>query len=49
MPLFDAGDQLAGSIAMMSTLIESTRLNGARPAAAAEESWVNATDLAEAL
>jgi argininosuccinate lyase len=49
MPLFDAGDQLAGSIAMMSTVIESTKLNEAKPAAAAEESWVVATDLAEAL
>jgi argininosuccinate lyase len=49
MPLFDAGDQLAGSIAMMSTVIESTKLNAAKPAAAAEESWVIATDLAEAL
>jgi argininosuccinate lyase len=49
MPLFDAGDQVAGSLAMMSTVIESTRLNEARPASAAEESWVIATDLAEAL
>lgn len=48
-PIFDAGDQLAGSIAMMSTVIESTKLNPATPAAAAEESWVVATDLAEAL
>ena len=48
-PLFDAGDELAGSLAMMSTVIESTRLNPARPASAAEESWVVATDLAEAL
>jgi argininosuccinate lyase len=48
-PLFDAGDELAGSLAMMSTVIESTKLNAARPASAAEESWVVATDLAEAL
>jgi argininosuccinate lyase len=34
---------------MMSAIIDSTRLNPARPAAAAEESWVIATDLAEAL
>jgi argininosuccinate lyase len=34
---------------MTSAVIESTRLNPARPAAAAEESWVVATDLAEAL
>jgi argininosuccinate lyase len=49
MPLFDAGDQLAGALAMMSAVIDSARLNPARPAAAAEESWVVATDLAEAL
>jgi len=49
MPIFDAGDQLAGSLAMMSAVIDSARLNPARPAAAAEESWVVATDLAEAL
>jgi len=48
-PLFDAADQLSSSLLMMSTVIESTRLNPARPAAAAEESWVVATDLAEAL
>jgi argininosuccinate lyase len=34
---------------MMRVVIESTRLNAAKPAAAAEESWVVATDLAEAL
>jgi argininosuccinate lyase len=49
MPLFDAGDQLAGSLAMMSTVMDSARLNRARPEAAADESWVVATDLAEAL
>jgi argininosuccinate lyase len=49
MPLFDAGDQLAGSLAMMSAVVDSVRLNPDRPAAAAEESWVVATDLAEAL
>jgi argininosuccinate lyase len=48
-PIFDAGDQLLGSLAMMSAVIDSTRLNPARPAAAVEESWVIATDLAEAL
>ena len=48
-PLFDAADQLSGSLLMASAVIESTRLNPARPAAAAEESWVVATDLAEAL
>jgi len=49
MPLFDAGDQLAGSLAMMSAVIESARLNTGPPASAAAESWVVATDLAEAL
>jgi argininosuccinate lyase len=48
-PIFDAGDQLAGSLAMMSTVVDSARLNPERPATAAEESWVVATDLAEAL
>src|SRR5450631_136839 len=48
-PLFDAADQVADSLLMMSSVIDSTRLNTARPAAAAEESWVVATDLAEAL
>jgi len=48
-PLFDAAAQLTGSLEMMEVVIASTRLNTARPAAAAEESWVVATDLAEAL
>jgi argininosuccinate lyase len=48
-PLFDAAAQLSGSLEMMEAVIESTRLNPARPAQAAQESWVVATDLAEAL
>src|SRR3954469_7751443 len=48
-PIFDAADQLSGSLLMTSAVIESTRLNPARPASAAEDSWVVATDLAEAL
>jgi argininosuccinate lyase len=48
-PLFDAADQLSDSLLMMSAVIDSTRLNPGKPAAAAEESWVVATDLAEAL
>jgi argininosuccinate lyase len=48
-PLFDAADQTSDSLLMMSAVIDSTKLNAARPAAAAEESWVVATDLAEAL
>ncbi len=48
-PLFEAADQLRGSIEMTRVVVESVKLNAARPAAAAEESWVVATDLAEAL
>jgi argininosuccinate lyase len=48
-PLFEAADQLKASLEMASVVIESVKLNPARPAAAAEESWVVATDLAEAL
>ena len=48
-PLFEAADQLTGALAMAEGVIATTRLNPARPAAAAEESWVVATDLAEAL
>jgi argininosuccinate lyase len=48
-PLFEAADQLAGSLEMARVVIQSVKLNAVRPAAAAEESWVVATDLAEAL
>ena len=48
-PLFEAADQLAGSLEMARAVIESVKLLPAQPAAAAEESWVVATDLAEAL
>jgi len=48
-PLFDAAVQLTASLEMMEAVIQSTRLNPSRPAAAAEDSWVVATDLAEAL
>jgi argininosuccinate lyase len=48
-PLFEAADQLAGSLEMARAVVESVKLNAAVPAAAAEESWVVATDLAEAL
>src|ERR1700683_561851 len=47
--LFEAADELTGSLEMARVVIESVKLNPARPAAAAEESWVVATDLAEAL
>ena len=48
-PLFEAADQLSGSLEMARVVVESVKLNAARPQAAAEESWVVATDLAEAL
>jgi len=48
-PLFDAAAQLHASLEMMDVVIDSTRLNAAKPATAVEESWVVATDLAEAL
>lgn len=48
-PLFDAVDQLRGSLEMARVVVESVKLIPAAPAAAAAESWVVATDLAEAL
>ena len=48
-PLFDAFHQTSGSLAMAKVVAESVVLNPANPAAAAEESWVVATDLAEEL
>jgi argininosuccinate lyase len=48
-PIFDAADQLTGSLEMARAVIDSAKLNESRPAKAAEESWVAATDLAEAL
>jgi argininosuccinate lyase len=48
-PLFDALHQTSGSLAMAKGVAESVRLNPAVPAAAAEVSWVVATDLAEEL
>jgi argininosuccinate lyase len=48
-PLFEAADQIAGCLEMARVVIQSVKLDPARPAAAAEESWVVATDLAEAL
>jgi len=48
-PLFEAADQLALSLEMIRVVIETTSLRPDRPAQAAEESWVVATDLAEAL
>jgi argininosuccinate lyase len=48
-PLFEAADQLRGSLQMAREVANSVRLNEAVPRQAAEESWVVATDLAEAL
>jgi argininosuccinate lyase len=47
--IFDAADQLRGSLEMARVVLDSARLNPARPAAAVEESWAVATDLADAL
>jgi argininosuccinate lyase len=48
-PLFEAADQLAMSLEMIRVVIETTSLKPGAPARAADESWVVATDLAEAL
>lgn len=48
-PLFEAADQLEGSLEMAAAVAASLKLNTARMLAAAEESWVVATDLAEEL
>src|SRR5215475_11907897 len=49
LPLFEAADEISASLEMAAIVVQSARLNPARPRAAAEESWVVATDLAEAL
>ena len=48
-PLFDAADQLRGCLQMIRVVTETVVLRPEPPRAAAEESWVVATDLAEAL
>ena len=48
-PIFDATYQLNGCLEMARVVVESVKLNVAKPAAAADDSWVVATDLAEAL
>jgi argininosuccinate lyase len=48
-PLFDAAHQLNGCLEMAKVVVETMRLKAEQPAQAAEESWVVATDLAEAL
>jgi argininosuccinate lyase len=47
--IFDAADQLRGSLEMARAVIDSTRLNASRPAAAVQESWAVATDFADSL
>ena len=48
-PLFEGADQVNGCLEMARVVAESVVLRPAVPARAADESWVVATDLAEAL
>jgi argininosuccinate lyase len=48
-PLFDAADQLSGALEMADEVVRGVRVKVEVPAAAAEESWLVATDLAESL
>jgi argininosuccinate lyase len=48
-PLFQAADQVCASLEMAVAVTETVVLHEAVPFAAADESWVVATDLAEAL
>jgi len=48
-PIFEAADQLRGCLVMAKAVAGCTKLVAAKPARAAQESWVVATDLAEAL
>ncbi|HBY63891.1 MAG TPA: hypothetical protein DEH78_29040 [Solibacterales bacterium] len=48
-PLFEAADQLSGSLEMARVVVASAKLKPEVPAAAADSSWVVATDLAEEL
>lgn len=48
-PLFEAADQVNGCLEMARVITESVVLRPDVPFAATEESWVVATDLAEAL
>jgi argininosuccinate lyase len=47
--IFDAADQLRGSLEMACAVVNCTRLNPEAPRLAVEESWAVATDLADAL
>jgi argininosuccinate lyase len=48
-PLFEAADELAGALEMAAAVAGAVTLDPSVPRAAAEASWVVATDLAEAL
>jgi argininosuccinate lyase len=48
-PAFDTADHLAGSLEVTRLCVETARVNGKAMEAAADESWVCATELAEAL
>ena len=48
-PLFEASDQLQGSLEMARAVAASVRLRPEKAAAASEAGWLVATDLAEAL
>ncbi|MBI3695411.1 MAG: argininosuccinate lyase [Acidobacteria bacterium] len=47
--VFEAADQTEASLEMAAVVMRSARLNRARSEAAAEQSWTQATELAEAL
>src|SRR5262249_13220525 len=47
--LFDAADQLRGSLEMARVVVETTRLKPAPPLAAVEQNWAVAPDLADAV
>jgi argininosuccinate lyase len=47
--IFDAADQLRGSLDMARVVIETTRLHPGPPEQAVQSSWAVATDLADAL
>jgi len=48
-PLFEAAGQLRGALEMACVVVQTAELKPETPLAAAERSWVVATDLAEAL
>lgn len=48
-PLFEAADELLASLEMTAVTVRSAKLKPERAAAGVEQSWVVATDLAEAL